>query len=104
MREVVVAAARRTAIGKALRGTLRHTRPDDLGATVIKAILETHPNLDPARVGDVIMGCAMPEGEQGMNVGHIIAFRSGLPVTVPGMTINRLWLRVPGNLSAAIIH
>ena len=89
MREVVIAAAKRTAIGKALKGTLRHTRPDDLGAGVVRNLLEMHPNLDPARVGDVIMGCAMPEGEQGMNVGRNIALMAGLPVTVPGMTVNR---------------
>ncbi len=89
MREVVIAAAKRTAIGKALKGTLRHTRPDDLGAAVVRNLLEIHPSLDPARVGDVIMGCAMPEGEQGMNVGRNIALMAGLPVTVPGMTVNR---------------
>ena len=89
MREVVVVAARRTAVGKAIKGTLRHTRPDDLGAAVVKNLIETHPNLDPALVGDVIMGCAMPEGEQGMNVGRNIALLAGLPVTVPGMTVNR---------------
>lgn len=89
MREVVVVAARRTAVGKALKGTLRYTRPDDLGAAVVKDLIEKHPNLDPARVGDVIMGCAMPEGEQGMNVGRNIALLAGLPVTVPGMTVNR---------------
>ncbi len=89
MRDVIVAAARRTAVGKALRGTLRHTRPDDLGAVVVKDLLTRHPDLDPARVGDVIMGCAMPEGEQGMNVGRNIALLAGLPVSVPGMTVNR---------------
>ena len=89
MREVVVAAARRTAVGKALRGTLRHTRPDDLAAAVVKELVASHPNLDPARIGDVIMGCAMPEAEQGMNVGRNIALMAGLPVTVPGMTLNR---------------
>jgi acetyl-CoA acyltransferase len=89
MREVVVAAAKRTAVGKALKGTLRHTRPDDLGAAVVKNILEMYPNLDPARIGDVIMGCAMPEGEQGMNVGRNIALMAGLPITVPGVTVNR---------------
>jgi len=89
MREVIIAAAQRTAVGKALRGTLRHTRPDDLGAAVVKHLLEMHPNLDPARVGDVIMGCAMPEGEQGMNVGRNIALMAGLPNTVPGVTVNR---------------
>ncbi len=89
MREVVVAAARRTAVGKALRGTLRHTRPDDLAAAVVKELVASHPNMDPARIGDVIMGCAMPEAEQGMNVGRNIALMAGLPVTVPGMTMNR---------------
>ncbi len=89
MREVVVAAARRTAVGKALRGTLRHTRPDYLAAAVVKELVASHPNLDPARIGDVIMGCAMPEAEQGMNVGRNIALMAGLPVTVPGMTLNR---------------
>ncbi len=89
MREVVVTSALRTATGKALKGTLRHTRPDDLGAAVVKGLLAAHPGLDPARVGDVVMGCAMPEGEQGMNVGRNIALMAGLPVSVPGMTVNR---------------
>lgn len=89
MREVVVTAALRTAVGKAIKGTLRHTRPDDLGAAVVKGLLEAHPNLDPAIIGDVIMGCAMPEGEQGMNVGRNIALMAGLPETVPGVTVNR---------------
>ncbi len=89
MREVIIAAAQRTAVGKALRGSLRHTRPDDLGAAVVKHLLEKHPNLDPARVGDVIIGCAMPEGEQGMNVGRNIALMAGMPNTVPGVTVNR---------------
>ncbi len=89
MREVVVVSSRRTAIGRALKGTLRHTRPDDLGAAVVKAVVADQPNLDPALIGDVIMGCAMPEAEQGMNVGRNIALMAGLPVTVPGMTVNR---------------
>ena len=89
MREVVVVAARRTAVGKALKGSLRHTRPDDLAAAVVRELVASHPNLDPARIGDVIMGCAMPEAEQGMNVGRNIALMAGLPVTVPGMTLNR---------------
>ncbi len=89
MREVVVATARRSAVGKAPRGSLRHTRPDDLGAEVVRSILASLPNLDPARIGDMIIGCAMPEGEQGMNVGRNIALMSGLPDTVPGMTVNR---------------
>ncbi|MCP4571001.1 MAG: acetyl-CoA C-acyltransferase [bacterium] len=89
MKEVFVVSARRTAVGKAPKGTLRHTRPDDLGAAVIKALVAEQAKLDPARLGDVIMGCAMPEGEQGMNVGRNIGLLAGLPDTVPGMTINR---------------
>jgi len=89
MREVVVASARRTAVGRALKGTLRHTRPDDLAAAVVRELVASHPDLDPARIGDVIMGCAMPEAEQGMNVGRNIALMAGLPVTVPGITMNR---------------
>jgi acetyl-CoA acyltransferase len=89
MKEVVVISARRTAIGRALKGTLRHTRPDDLGAAVVRQLVAAYPALDPTRLGDVIMGCAMPEGEQGMNVGRNIALLAGLPVTVPGMTVNR---------------
>ncbi len=89
MKDVVVIAARRTAVGRALKGTLRHTRPDDLGAAVVRQLAHDHPGLDPARLGDVIIGCAMPEGEQGMNVGRNIALMAGLPVTVPGMTVNR---------------
>ncbi len=89
MREVIVTAALRTAVGRAIKGTLRHTRPDDLGAAVVKSLLAAHPGLDAERVGDVIMGCAMPEGEQGMNVGRNIALMAGLPSSVPGMTVNR---------------
>jgi len=89
MKEVFVVSARRTAVGKAPRGSLRHTRPDDLGAAVVKALVDEQSKLDPTRLGDVIMGCAMPEGEQGMNVGRNIALLAGLPVTVPGMTVNR---------------
>ncbi|MDH4042965.1 MAG: acetyl-CoA C-acyltransferase [Gemmatimonadota bacterium] len=89
MRDVVVALALRTPGGRAKKGTFRQTRPDDLGAAVIRALLERAPNLDPARVGDVIVGCAMPEGEQGMNVGRNMVLLAGLPYTVPGMTVNR---------------
>ncbi len=89
MKEVVVISARRTAVGRALKGTLRHTRPDDLGAAVVRQLVAQYPDLDPELLGDVIMGCAMPEGEQGMNVGRNIALMAGLPVSVPGMTINR---------------
>ena len=89
MREVVVALALRTPGGRANKGTFRQTRPDDLGAAVIRALLAQAPNLDPARIGDVVIGCAMPEGEQGLNVGRNLALLSGLPDSVPGMTVNR---------------
>jgi len=89
MRDVVVALALRTPGGRAKKGTFRQTRPDDLGAAVIRALLERAPGLDPARIGDVVIGCAMPEGEQGMNVGRNLVLLSGLPDTVPGMTVNR---------------
>jgi acetyl-CoA acyltransferase len=89
MKEVYVIAARRTAVGKAYKGTLRHTRPDDLGAAVVRDLVAAHPGLDPVRLGDVIIGCAMPEGEQGMNVGRNIVLLAGLPDSVPGMTVNR---------------
>jgi len=89
MRDVVVALALRTAVGKAPRGTFRQTRPDDLCAAVVRAILERAAGLDPKRIGDMILGCAMPEGEQGMNVGRNVALLSGLPDDVPGMTVNR---------------
>ena len=89
MRDVVVALALRTPGGRAKKGTFRQTRPDDLGAAVIRALLQRAPNLDPARIGDVVFGCAMPEGEQGMNVGRNLVLLAGLPTSVPGMTVNR---------------
>src|SRR5678815_539787 len=89
MREVVVVSALRTPVGRAFKGTLRSTRPDDLAAIAIKAALERVPQLDPKEIEDVILGCAMPEGEQGMNVARIAALRAGLPVEVSAMTINR---------------
>jgi len=79
----------RTAVGRAYRGSLKDTRPDDLGAIAVRGAIERVANLDPARVDDVILGCAMPEGEQGMNVARICALKAGLPDSVPGMTINR---------------
>lgn len=89
MRDVVIASAVRTPVGKAPRGTLRTTRPDDLAAFAIAGALERLPQLDRADIEDVILGCAMPEAEQGMNVARISSFRAGLPVTVSAMTINR---------------
>ena len=89
MREVVIGSAVRTAVGKAPRGTLRTTRPDDLAAVAIHGALGRVPQLDKSEIDDVILGCAMPEAEQGMNVARVASFRAGLPVSVSGMTINR---------------
>lgn len=89
MRDVVIVSAVRTPVGKAYKGTLRATRPDDLAATAIKGALERVPGLDPKEIEDVILGCAMPEAEQGMNVARIASLRAGLPVEVSAMTINR---------------
>ena len=89
MREVVIASSIRTPVGKAYKGTLRATRPDELGAIAIKGALERVPQLDPKEIEDVIMGCAMPEAEQGMNVARIASLRAGLPVECSAMTINR---------------
>jgi len=86
---VVVTHAYRTAVGRSGRGSLRHTRPDELLGLLIKGFLERVPQLDPASIDDVVIGCAFPEGEQGMNVGRIAVLRAGLPITVPAMTINR---------------
>jgi acetyl-CoA acyltransferase len=89
MREAVIASAVRTAVGKAPKGALRATRPDDLAAFAIKGALERIPQLDAREVEDVIIGCAMPEGEQGMNVARIASLRAGLPIEAAAMTINR---------------
>ncbi len=89
MKEVILASAVRTAIGKAPRGTLRTTRPDDLAAFAINGALSRIPQLDKSEIDDVILGCAMPEAEQGMNVARVASFRAGLPITASGMTINR---------------
>jgi acetyl-CoA acyltransferase len=89
MREVVIASSVRTAVGKAPRGVLRNTRPDDMAAVAIKGALERLPQLNAKEVEDVIIGCATPEAEQGMNVARIAALRAGLPVEVSAMTINR---------------
>src|SRR2546428_10775806 len=89
MREAVIVSSVRTAVGKAYKGTLRATRPDDLAAVAIKDALARVPGLDPKEIEDVILGCAMPEAEQGMNVARIAALRAGLPVESSAMTINR---------------
>lgn len=88
-REAVIVAARRTAVGKAKRGGLATTRPDEMGAVVIREILQRTPELDPAEIDDVILGCAFPEGEQGMNMARMVALRAGLPESVPAQTVNR---------------
>ena len=89
MNEAVIVAGLRTAVGKAPRGALRTTRPDDMAAEVIAALLKKTPNLDPALIDDVIMGCAAPEAESGTNVARIAALRAGLPDAVPAVTVNR---------------
>ena len=89
MREVVIASSVRTPVGKAFKGTLRGTRPDELAAVAISGALERVPQLDRKEIEDVILGCAMPEAEQGMNVARIASLRAGLPVEVSAMTINR---------------
>jgi acetyl-CoA acyltransferase len=89
MREAVIVSAARTAIGKAPKGTLKTTRPDDLGAVAVRGALERVPTLDSKEIEDVIIGCAMPEGEQGMNMARVIALRAGLPIESAAMTVNR---------------
>ncbi len=89
MREVVIASSVRTPVGRAFKGTLRTTRPDELAAVAIKGALERVAQLDPKEIEDVILGCAMPEAEQGMNVARTASLRAGLPVEVSAMTINR---------------
>ena len=89
IQEAYIVAATRTPVGKAPRGLFRQTRPDDLLAHVLKSVLAQAPSLDPASIGDVIVGCAMPEAEQGMNVARIALLLAGLPHGVPGVTVNR---------------
>src|SRR6266403_397668 len=89
MAEAVIVSSVRTPVGRGFKGSLRTTRPDDLAALVIKEALARVPGLDPKEIDDVILGCAMPEGEQGMNVARIAALRAGLPVETSAMTVNR---------------
>src|SRR5271156_6594308 len=89
MREAVIVSSVRTAVGKAGRGALRAIRPDDLAAVAIKDAISRAKGLDPAEIDDVIVGCATPEAEQGMNVARIASLRAGLPVETSAMTINR---------------
>jgi len=89
MQEAVIVSSVRTPVGKAPKGTLRTTRPDDLGAAVIQGALARVPALDHREIDDVILGCAMPEAEQGMNVARISSLRAGLPIESAAMTVNR---------------
>lgn len=89
MREVVIVSGARTAIGKAPRGTLSAVRPDDLAALVIKEAVARAPGLDPGEIDDVVLGCAVPEGEQGANMARVASVRAGLPNSVSAMTVNR---------------
>lgn len=89
MNEAVIVAAARTPVGKARKGALRHTRPDDLAAAAIAEAVRRAPGLKPSEIEDIILGCAMPEAEQGMNVARIAGLRAGLPVEVSAVTVNR---------------
>lgn len=89
MEEAVIVSGARTPVAKAHRGSLKQVRPEDFGAHVLKEALRRANNLDPSLIEDVIIGCAFPEGEQGLNMARMIALRAGLPTSVPGITINR---------------
>ena len=89
LRDAVIVSAARTAVGKSKRGGLSNVRPDEMAADVIRELLRRTPGLDPAEIEDVILGCAFPEGEQGLNMARTVALRAGLPYTVSGETINR---------------
>ncbi len=89
MREAVIVSAARTAVGRAVKGTLANYRPEDMGAAAVAEAVKRAEGLDPADIDDLMIGCAMPEGEQGLNMGRVIALRAGLPNTVPAQTVNR---------------
>ncbi|HTJ99076.1 MAG TPA: beta-ketoacyl synthase N-terminal-like domain-containing protein, partial [Bordetella sp.] len=89
LQDAYIVAATRSPVGKAPKGALRHTRPDDLLADILRAALAQTPTLDPAAIEDAIIGCARPEGAQGLNVARIAVLLAGLPDRVPGITINR---------------
>ncbi|MFC7750766.1 thiolase family protein [Paenibacillus thermoaerophilus] len=89
MREAVIVSAVRTPVGRAHRGVFRHARAEDLAAAAVRSALGRVPALEPDRVDDVILGCAMPEGEQGLNLGRLVVLRAGLPDRVSGLTVNR---------------
>jgi len=89
LREAVIVAAARTPVGRAKKGVLKNVRPETLGALVVKEVVNRTPGLDPTEIDDVVLGCAFPEGEQGMNLARVVAFKAGLPLTVCGVTVNR---------------
>jgi acetyl-CoA acyltransferase len=89
MNNAVIVSAARTAVGKAPHGTLRGTRPDELAAVAIREALDRAPGIEPREIDDVILGCAMPEAEQGMNVARIASLRAGIPVEASAVTVNR---------------
>lgn len=89
MREAVIVSAVRTAVGRAPRGMLKDTRPDDIGAIVMREAASRVPGLRPEEVDDIILGCAFPESDQGLNLARVVAMRAGFPYTVPGQTVNR---------------
>ena len=89
MQDAVIVSATRTAVGRAPNGALKTVRPDDMAATVIAEVLRRAPGVPASDVEDVIMGCAMPEAEQGLNVARIASLRAGLPVSASAVTVNR---------------
>src|SRR6476620_9402806 len=89
MPDAVIVSAVRTAVGKAPNGTLRYSRPDEMASAVLVEALRRAPGLDPAEVDDVLLGCAMPEAEQGLNVARIASLRAGIPVSASAVTVNR---------------
>src|SRR3982751_5950376 len=101
MRDAVIVSAVRTAVGKAPKGTLKNTRPDELGAAVIKEAIARVPGVEKSEIEDVVMGCAMPEAEQGMNVARAAGIRAGLPVETSAMTINRFCSSGPQSIALA---
>lgn len=104
MNKAVIVAVGRSAIGRAPRGTLKDTRPEDLGSQVLKGVLNKIPNFDPQEIEDVIIGCAFPEAQQGLNLGRIIALKAGLSEKVPGQTVNRFCSSGLQAIAAASYH
>ena len=89
MADIVIAAAVRSAVGRSHKGALALTRPDDLAGMVVRDLLSRVPQLKPAEVEDLVLGCAMPEGEQGLNIARVVGLLGGLPEETPALTINR---------------